>query len=161
MKTIRAKQAKVHLAYFVRRDQHGIIAKHLTNCNENVTLKLNFALSVLRLFHVGHFVQNRRSALSLSWHEWLSCKGKEWKIYCCELALLSESRLWKFHVVVRQTTSKNCTKKRAARAASESSRAARLVFLIQPIKSLIWNVVVAVTVASLNLLDNPGGGTFL
>ena len=31
MKTIRAKQAKVHFAYLVQRDQHGIIiAKHLT-----------------------------------------------------------------------------------------------------------------------------------
>ena len=30
MKTIRAKQAKVHFAYFVQRDHHGIIAKHLT-----------------------------------------------------------------------------------------------------------------------------------
>ena len=30
MKTIRAKQAKVHFAYFVQRDQHGIIAKDLT-----------------------------------------------------------------------------------------------------------------------------------
>ena len=30
MKTIRAKQAKVHSSYFVQRDQHGIIAKHLT-----------------------------------------------------------------------------------------------------------------------------------
>ena len=30
MKTIRAKQAKVHFAYFVQRDQRGIIAKHLT-----------------------------------------------------------------------------------------------------------------------------------
>ena len=38
------------------------------NCIENVTLKLNFALSsVLRLFHVGHVVQNRRSVLSLAW----------------------------------------------------------------------------------------------
>ena len=27
MKTIRAKQAKVHSAYFVQRDQHGIIAR--------------------------------------------------------------------------------------------------------------------------------------
>ena len=30
MKTIRAKQAKVHSAYFVERDQHGIIAEDLT-----------------------------------------------------------------------------------------------------------------------------------
>ena len=31
MKTIRAKQAKVHLAYFVQRDEHGIIAKGFTS----------------------------------------------------------------------------------------------------------------------------------
>ena len=30
VKTIRAKQARVHFAYFVRRDQHGVIAKPLT-----------------------------------------------------------------------------------------------------------------------------------
>ena len=30
MKAIRAKQVKVDFAYFVRRDEHGIIAKHLT-----------------------------------------------------------------------------------------------------------------------------------
>ena len=29
MKTIRAKQAEVHSAYFVQRDQHGIIARDL------------------------------------------------------------------------------------------------------------------------------------
>ena len=28
-KTVRAKQAKVHSAYFVQRDQHGIIVKDL------------------------------------------------------------------------------------------------------------------------------------
>ena len=89
-------------------------------------------LSLLRLFHVDHIVQNRRSALSLTWHEWFSCKGREWKIYCCELAFSSEPQIWKFHVVVWQTTSKHCTKKRAA----------RLFFLIQPIKSLICDVVV-------------------
>ena len=30
MKTVRAKQAKVHFAYFVQSDQHEIIAKYLT-----------------------------------------------------------------------------------------------------------------------------------
>ena len=30
MKTIRVKQAKVHSAYLVQRDEHGIIAKDLT-----------------------------------------------------------------------------------------------------------------------------------
>ena len=45
--------------------------------------------------------------------------------------------LLRARVVVWQTTSKHCTKKRAARAA-------RLVFFIQPIKSLIGGVVVDV-----------------
>lgn len=35
------------------------------------------------LFHVGHVDQNRRSAISLAWQKWFSCKGREWKIYCC------------------------------------------------------------------------------
>jgi len=91
--------------------------------------------SLLRLFHVVPVVQNRRIALSLAWYEWFSCKSTEWKIYCCELALSLEPQIWKFHVVVWQTTSKHCTKKRAARAA-------RLFFFIQPIKSLICGVVV-------------------
>ena len=63
----------------------------------------------MRSFHVDHVVQNRRSALSLSWHEWFSCKGKEWKIYCCELALSMK--------ISRRRLAEHCTKKRAARAA--------------------------------------------
>ena len=43
------------------------------------------------------------------------------------------------HVVIWQTTSKNCTKVRAARAA-------RLLFLIQPIRSLFTGVIGAVAV---------------
>ena len=30
MTTIRSKEANVHFAYFVKRDQHGIIAQHFT-----------------------------------------------------------------------------------------------------------------------------------
>ena len=116
----------------------GSLRSYDGNCKENVSLKLNFAL-ILRLFHVDHVVQNRRSTLSLAWYEWFSCKGKEEKIYCCELALSTEPQIWKFHVVLWQTTSKHCTKKRAARAA-------RLLFFIQPIKSLICGVVVDVAV---------------
>ena len=33
MKTIRAKQAKVHSAYFVQHDKHRITAKDLTERN--------------------------------------------------------------------------------------------------------------------------------
>ena len=31
-KTIRAKKAKVHFAYFVQGDQGGKVAKHFTDC---------------------------------------------------------------------------------------------------------------------------------
>ena len=51
----------------------------------------------------------------------------------------------KFSFVIRQATSKNCTKVRAARAA-------RLFFLIQPIRSLFSGVVVAVVLACLFLV---------
>ena len=106
----------------------GSLRSYDGNCNE----KGPFKIELLRLFQVGHVLQNRQSALSLALHEWFSCKGKDWKIYCSELVLLSETQIWKFHVVVCQTTSKHCTKKRAARAA-------RLFFLIKPIKSLhLW-----------------------
>ena len=115
----------------------GNLRSYDGNCNENVTLKLNFALSLLRLFHVDHVVQNTGIALSLAWCETFSCKGKEWEIYYCDLPLSSEPQIWKFHVVVWQTTTKPCTKKRAARAA-------RLFFFIQPIKSLICGVFVDV-----------------
>ena len=78
----------------------------------HIKIELCVKLSLLQLFHVDHVVQNRRSALSLAWYEWFSCKGKERKIYCCELALSSEPQMWKFHVAVWQTTSKHRTKMR-------------------------------------------------
>ena len=60
------------------------------SCNE---IELCVKLSLLRLFHVGRVVQNKRSALSLAWHECFSCKGKDWNIYCCGLALSSEPQI--------------------------------------------------------------------
>ena len=45
------------------------------NCD--IKIELCVKLSLLRLFHVDHVVQNRRIALSLAWYEWFSCKGKE------------------------------------------------------------------------------------
>ena len=104
-----------------------------------IKIELCVKLSLLRLFHVDHFVQNRRSALSLAWYEWFSYKGKEEKICCCKLPLSTEPQIWKIPVVVWHTMSKNCTKKRAARAA-------RLFFFIQAIKSSICGVVVDVAV---------------
>ena len=80
--------------------------RRLLQRNDHFKMELYVRLNVLRLFHVGHVVQNRRSALSLACHEWFSWKGKEWKVYCCGLALSSEPQKWKFHVVIWQTTSK-------------------------------------------------------
>ena len=60
----------------------------------HIKIELCVGLNVLRLFQVGHVVQNRRSALSLVWHEWSSRKGKEWKIYCCGLVLSSEPQIY-------------------------------------------------------------------
>ena len=58
-----------------------------------IKIELCVKSSLLRLFHVDHVAQNRRSALSRAWHEWFSCKGKEGKIYCCELPLSSEPQI--------------------------------------------------------------------
>ena len=43
----------------------------------HIKIELCVKLSLLRLFHVDHVVQNRRTTLSLPWYEWFSCKGKE------------------------------------------------------------------------------------
>ena len=43
----------------------------------HIKIELWVKLSLLWLFDVDHVVQNRRSALSLAWHDWFSCKGKE------------------------------------------------------------------------------------
>ena len=58
-----------------------------------IKTELCVKLSLLRLFHVDHVVQNRRSALSLACHELFSCKGKEGKIYRCELPLSSKPQI--------------------------------------------------------------------
>ena len=39
-------------------------------------IKLCFRLTVSRLFHVDHVVENKRGALSLAWHEWFPRKSK-------------------------------------------------------------------------------------
>ena len=59
----------------------------------HLKIKLCFRLTVSRLFRVDHVVQNGRGALTLAWHEWFPRKSKEWKIYCCGLALSSEPQL--------------------------------------------------------------------
>ena len=58
-----------------------------------IKIELCVKLSLLRLFHVDHIVQNRWSVLSLAWHELFSCKGKEEKSYCSELPLSTEPQI--------------------------------------------------------------------
>jgi len=108
----------------------------------HIKIELWVWLSILRLFHVDHVVQNRRTALSVAWYQWFSRKGKEWKIYCCELALSSEPQIWKFHIVFWQTMSKHCTKEHAARAANYFSSFNQ---------SNHWFVVLLLTLPSSNL----------
>ena len=131
-------------AFRINRNHYGFLASMTAMgslrsydgcCNENNTLKYNFSLGrvFLRLFHVCHVIQNRRSALLFVWYKSFPRSGREWKIHRCGLALFHISRCHLADCV------KNCTKKRAARAA-------RLFILIQPIKPLICGVVVVVAV---------------
>ena len=43
----------------------------------HIEIELCAKLGLLQLLHVDQVVQNRRTALSLAWYEWFSCKGKE------------------------------------------------------------------------------------
>ena len=68
-----------HLVYTIGACTLGSL-RSCDGCGkENVTFKSELCVrsSVLRIFHVGHVIQNRLSALSLAWHEWFSCKGKD------------------------------------------------------------------------------------
>ena len=109
--------------------------RRLLQRKRHIKIELRVRLSVLRLFHVGHVVRNGRSELSLSWHERLSCKAREWKIYSCGLALSSEPQTWTFHA--RHLV--DYVKKLHQKACRPCS-----TIIFQPIISLICGVVTAV-----------------
>ena len=69
---------------------------------------------------------------------------KDWLL--CVQVVVKTINFMKFHVVIWQTTSENSIKVRAARAA-------RLFFLIQPIRSLFSGVVFAVAVVFALILN--------
>ena len=69
---------------------------------------------------------------------------KDWLL--CVQVVVKTINFMKFHVVIWQITSENSTKVRAARAA-------RLFFLIQPIRSLFSGVVFAVAVVFALILN--------
>ena len=45
--------------------------------NRHIKIELSVKLNLLGLFHVDHVVQNKRTAVSLAWYTWFSCKGKD------------------------------------------------------------------------------------
>ena len=61
-------QQSFHTWYFhVVREFEKL--RRLLQRRRHIKIELCVRLSVLRLFHVGHVVQNRRGALSLAWHQ--------------------------------------------------------------------------------------------
>jgi len=109
----------------------GILTSYESNWNFKIELCV--WLSVLRLFYVCHVEQNGWGALCLLGTNGYHVKAKnEWFT-----AAGSRCR----HVVVWETTSQICTKKRAALVAW-------LFFLIQPIISLVCSVDVAFVISS-------------
>ena len=95
----------------------------------------------MRLFQVGHVVQTRQSVLSLTGHDWFSCKRKERKDFLLRARVVVKTSNMKISRRRWQTTTKKLHKKRDILAARSFS-------LIQPIKSLIRGVVVDVAVKS-------------
>ena len=113
-----ARSKRFSIEYNYCYENHETMLRRQLQRKRHIKIELCVGFSVLRLFQVVHDEQNRRSALPFAWHEWILCQGKEWKVYWCGFALSSElKKKKKFHVVVWQTASKTCTKKRAARAA--------------------------------------------
>ena len=141
LKTVTVAQVFIFKWSFSCRLRHHKKLRRLVRRKCHIEIELCVRLSVLQLLHVGHVAQNRRGVLSLAiaWCEQISCKARKWNIYCGGLALSWELQIWKSRVVIWQTASKNCTKTRVARAE-------RLFFPVQPIKSLIYGLVFAVTV---------------
>ena len=43
----------------------------------HIKVDLCVKLGLLQIFHVGRIVKDRRSVISLAWHNGFSCKGKE------------------------------------------------------------------------------------
>ena len=84
---------------------------HLLQRKCRIKIEFCVMLSVLRLFHVYHFVQNGWSILSLDWHQRFSCKGKEWSTAagsCCRQNLKCENFTSSFGRLRKKITPKAC-----------------------------------------------------
>ena len=111
--------------------------RNVSRCSKSKNTKfkkLRRLLQRKRYTKIEHVVQNRRSALSLAWREWFSCKRQRMKDLLLRARVVVRTLKMKisFHRLADYV--KKLQQMRAARAA-------RLFFLIQPIKLLICGVV--------------------
>ena len=104
--------------------------------NENVAWKYTFGKYDYRFFLASLIVDRARC----KWTDRRAVEVIWWGVKDLLLRVYVVVKTCKFHVVVWQIMSKNCTKVRSARAA-------RLFFLVHPIRSLFSGVVVAVVLA--------------
>ena len=85
MKNARAKRAKILFFIVKYANLWGFCCRRRRGCfrefkklrrqlqrKRHIKIELCVKLSLLRLSRVEHVVQNRRTALSLAWHEWFS-----------------------------------------------------------------------------------------
>ena len=114
------------------------------SCHENIKF-ISSSHVVQNSRKIGHVVQNSRSLLSLDRHELFSYKWRERKVYCYRLTLSSKLQIWNFKWPFGRPREKHCSRGRTACGA-------RLLFIMQPITSLICDILVAV---SLNVSQTP------
>ena len=105
--------------------------RRLLQRKDHFKMELYVRLNVLRLFHVGYVVQNRRSALSLAWHIAFGFHVKA-----------KNDRFTAASSRCRQNLKFENFTSSFGRQRQNIARAARLFFFIQSIKSLIGGVVV-------------------
>ena len=78
----------------------------------HIKIELCVKLSLLRLFHVHHVVRNRRTALSLAWYEWFSCKGKSERFTAASSSCrqkISRRRLADYVKTLHQKACRTCS----------------------------------------------------
>ena len=68
----------------------------------HIKIELYVKLSLLRLFHVGHVVQNRRSALSLAWPSGFHVKAKNERFTATSSRCLTYENLTPSFARIRQ-----------------------------------------------------------
>ena len=136
MKNARAKRAKLLYCFFVVKYANlwGFCCRRRRGCSSSL-----FApLWLLPLFHF-HRIQTVYREVRKNYTDVRAAELNEekWWFTVAQVVIKTENEV--FHVVVLQRTVRNCSKVRAARAA-------RLFFVIQPTKLIIWSVGIPVTV---------------